>query len=141
MMMYIRLFYWSYLDSTEKDEVLQVVEESETNTERPRGTYATLSFLKRAIKCFIRSVPHDINEVSNSKRNPEVIGKKKKGNKKVPFPSVVTNVSLETSCKNCHFIKLILQECQSDGGSLDGIQYLGPPRSPWEQEARGAGCG
>ena len=50
--MYIRLFYWSYLDSTEKDEVLQVVEESETNTERPRGTYATLSLLKKSSKVF-----------------------------------------------------------------------------------------
>ena len=49
MMMYIRLFYWSYLDSTEKDEVLQVVEESETNTERPRESYVILSNWKRAI--------------------------------------------------------------------------------------------
>ena len=33
-----------------------------------------------------------------------------------------------------------LQECQFDQGSLDGIKYLGPPRSPWDPEPRG-GCG
>ena len=140
MMMYIRLFYWSYLDSTEKDEVLQVVEETETNTERPRESYAILSNWKRAIKYFICSVPPNINDVSNSERNSDVIGTKKRGNNKVVFPPVMTNVSLEI-CYFIHFIKHISQDCQSDGGSLDGIQYLGPPRSPWEQEARGAGCG
>ena len=42
MMMYIRLFYWSYIDSTENDEVSEVVEESRTNSEPPRGVYVKL---------------------------------------------------------------------------------------------------
>ena len=52
---------------------------------------------------------------------------------------MVTNVSLEAS-RLCYNYGQNHQECQSDGGSLDGIQYLGPPRSPWEPDPRG-GCG
>ena len=60
MMMYIRLFYWSYIDSTENDEVSEVVEESRANSEPPRGVYVKLINYLTKFYNLIFSVVHPI---------------------------------------------------------------------------------